>query len=573
MSEMKLGKITTTPKGEWSSTASYERLDIVQLKGTSWIAKRANTGVEPTEGDDWMLSAEGAPQIDDTAVSAETPWSSKNTVDRFCPEITGEGNPVVLENCVEGYPLDVTASWEVQQEGSGTPHLAGCGVNQWKWGDAEGESSDNFGYPYIVNTADFPDDFVNTPISIKCFDYQGANTTLAYDTVCFYSESAECWLDKVSDGKTFTLTAKPTRVYFYVGSMSPTPAGGHYRKIMMVKGSTIPTEYDPYEENIRPIVARKSVTVDSYNGKNLLDVSKCKPHSGVYNLTIELIDGDIIHFYGTPNVTTAGHYWMAFLEVPDYSLSGKGYKITYYPIGDTPLTSVYGLRTADERAIATGINLAPDTAVDFKFRIMVSVDTPTEYEPFKGQSQAVYTPSIATAAGSFDKDGNGTEDLVFYQFDGTEDWKNTTATTRYWAYLTKQLGVNLLDNGDGAPKMYCDRFVYESMTNYKNMVGSCSHDITPCFNTPYATVDEWKAYLAEQYAAGTPVTMACALQTKRTFTVSKSGEALAYNPITCAISDADTMTVSAREDPIKIIANLTDRISALEAAATDISEV
>lgn len=102
-----------------------------------------------------------APQIDDTAVSAENPWSSRKIVETLCPPLEGSGNPVTCEP-VAGYPLGVVASWEPTQAGEGEPSpdnirpISGrdavkverCGRNLIKpiW-----KSKSESGISYIVN--------------------------------------------------------------------------------------------------------------------------------------------------------------------------------------------------------------------------------------------------------------------------------------------------------------------------------------------------------------------------------------------------------------------------------------
>lgn len=57
--------------------------------------------------------------IDDTQIDGKG-WSSKHIVDMLCPAIEEVGNPVQCYP-VPGYPLDIVASWEPTQEGSGEP--------------------------------------------------------------------------------------------------------------------------------------------------------------------------------------------------------------------------------------------------------------------------------------------------------------------------------------------------------------------------------------------------------------------------------------------------------------------
>ncbi len=58
MAKTRLAKVVLTIKGVWSPTVEYEKLDLVNHLGSSYIAKRDNIGVTPVEGDDWSLSAE-----------------------------------------------------------------------------------------------------------------------------------------------------------------------------------------------------------------------------------------------------------------------------------------------------------------------------------------------------------------------------------------------------------------------------------------------------------------------------------------------------------------------------------
>lgn len=56
---------------------------------------------------------------DDSSIG-DKPWSSKHIIDMLCPPLEESGNPVVCYP-VAGYSLGVKASWELVQEGSGTP--------------------------------------------------------------------------------------------------------------------------------------------------------------------------------------------------------------------------------------------------------------------------------------------------------------------------------------------------------------------------------------------------------------------------------------------------------------------
>ena len=53
------GRILIMPKGEWNAETDYDMLDLVRHDNASWISKRPNKGVEPSESnsDDWQVMA------------------------------------------------------------------------------------------------------------------------------------------------------------------------------------------------------------------------------------------------------------------------------------------------------------------------------------------------------------------------------------------------------------------------------------------------------------------------------------------------------------------------------------
>ena len=57
-----LGKVSLTPKGEYSPDTAYTALDVVSYGGNSWLALQSVTGVAPVEGENWMLLAQKGDQ-------------------------------------------------------------------------------------------------------------------------------------------------------------------------------------------------------------------------------------------------------------------------------------------------------------------------------------------------------------------------------------------------------------------------------------------------------------------------------------------------------------------------------
>lgn len=59
------GRILIIPKGDYDSTVTYEMLDLVRHNNASWISKKENKGVEPSESnsDTWQVMAKDGASV------------------------------------------------------------------------------------------------------------------------------------------------------------------------------------------------------------------------------------------------------------------------------------------------------------------------------------------------------------------------------------------------------------------------------------------------------------------------------------------------------------------------------
>ena len=83
------------------------------------------------------------------------------------------------------------------------------------------------------------------------------------------------------------------------------------------------------------------------------------------------------------------------------------------------------------------------------------------------------------------------------------------------------------------------------------------------FNVPFENVDDWKNYLAAQYAAGTPVYVVFKYANKvnEPFTATGAQPLPALSGTNTVLTDADSATVTGRADPIKRITDLEDAVA------------
>lgn len=84
----KLGKAGFTPKGAWSATETYNRLDVVYYKGSSYIVvNNGVTGVTPSETDqNYIIMAAGQESDEvvtryDYANDDSFPWRGFKNID------------------------------------------------------------------------------------------------------------------------------------------------------------------------------------------------------------------------------------------------------------------------------------------------------------------------------------------------------------------------------------------------------------------------------------------------------------------------------------------------------------
>ena len=75
----------------------------------------------------------------------------------------------------------------------------------------------------------------------------------------------------------------------------------------------------------------------------------------------------------------------------------------------------------------------------------------------------------------------------------------------------------------------------------------------------------FKAYLAAQAAAGTPVMVVYKLATPTTITATGGQQIVALEGVNTVITDGDSVTVTGRADPVATVQVLADRVAALEA--------
>ena len=115
-------------------------------------------------------------------------------------------------------------------------------------------------------------------------------------------------------------------------------------------------------------------------GKNLLDPSKVSTITA-YGLTITF-SNNVFSISGTPTAQSASLAFN-FIDYSDYSLSGKNYVIQALENLGTPIKSIYGFRTEQEKRIAIVFDSVANPTINTTFKLSVSTTSQTVWSPYE----------------------------------------------------------------------------------------------------------------------------------------------------------------------------------------------
>lgn len=521
-----------------------------------------------------------APQIDDGAISRDSPWSSRQIIDTLCPALEETGNPVVCYP-VAGYPLGVVAKWEPTQAGSGEPYPAGGGKNVIPY------PTNSYRYPQIRNG------LTVTSNADGSYTVNGTATASTYFLICDLAKLG------IEDFGAFALSGCPkggaSSTYYlalYDGNKwtSDTGAGntgtigtiaaGARIEITIVAGYTAnnlifwpqlekgsaPTAYAPYE-NIRPISGRTEISVERC-GVNLLDILKYAPNG--YNLSGKNILKSNTTYTFSP-IKSSNIAFAVFLTdsiepteaKKQINLTGiycnEGASVTFTTPNETsefPYIWIAGAKA--------GIHLAwPDV----KFMLAVATTAPVAYTPYRGDTLDLQLPGTIYG---------GNVDAV--TGDGTKTWAIANLTDKPLLY------VNTHANSANA---YVSAFWLWEDISGKNNQRSAKTNIFSVIDwndaVPFKKPTMWVANssfgivlpkadfgltdestdaeilsVATKYIQSLPVPLMIAYELAIPAPITATGAqpipALAgCNTI---LTDADTVTVTGRADPAHAIAAL-----------------
>lgn len=336
---------------------------------------------------------------------------------------------------------------------------------------------------------------------------------------------------------------------------------------------------DPSPENIRPIKGRDSVAVERCGG-NVIEFLSTNQNDFPENIKMAVDAEKNITINGTlvrgANIIIGmcrlhwvkGKTYTMYIKKAGGSASlGSGDSITFaYSLftqdynhffrGDTRSTNLDAYIASDAALAETELIFMlqcwrPNTVFNnFKFQIEVVEGTaaPTTYKPYIG---SIYTVTLLSTIYGGEVDavtGAGDEKAKILTIDGAEI--KFTNRNNYWN-LPFRSAQGIAKNG-----VICSSHINKDKFGVNityEFIFVMSSDMAGLFANP----DELNAYCAAQYAAGTPVQIAYKLADPVPFQATGNGPLLPIPGETNTVmTDADSVTVTGRADPIRIIRQL-----------------
>lgn len=323
---------------------------------------------------------------------------------------------------------------------------------------------------------------------------------------------------------------------------------------------------DPSPDNIRSIKGRDAVTVTRC-GQNLLEpIWKSKTRNGIQ--WIVNADGSI-----TIRGTATGREYIKLLNfktpksLPDglYTLTlgtklpeGSDALMGHYNNANKYIGNLMAIDSGESYASANlnGVG-ALDCYIECKAGCIIDIvvypmlvqgdKLPDAYIPYNGDSATLTLPETIYGGTVNAVTGEGAQTHVLTLLTGQENWRKAESGA-----LSAPVPIGKAIRGAYALcSVAPPEYAYSGGGIYTTTDTIIFGDR---FGAQYAGVEAWTAYLATQYAAGTPVQVVYKLATPIGFQASDGDTMPALGGINTVLTDADSAEVTGREDLIHAIA-------------------
>lgn len=486
-----------------------------------------NIDIEPTcavvyNGELWLGSKQGIFKIgkaseNNKEISMKKDEEERYFIDGVTKQETGTesyktatGKEILIEDGENNKGLEIKVNGESTQNGTPTPdnpiEIENIeGKNIWNKSEISEKTS-------TVNMNVGELNVKDVPIPFTFSSYLISNALTDTNVRVSFVDSNNSNIGAVKYGNTVTSTNKRSSI-----TINEIPEGtvkikfgirmqdgGHTEKTQLEAG-TVATEYVPYN----------SLAV-KVTGKNLFDIKKSNNINSGTDFSIA--DNKIIinnnnsgyGIYADFNLKPNTQYTVSSKSIWNITRPGNaGWRIrrgkTWLDLSGKDIYSFVTDNNTEYRlAYYIGI---PNTNVGTVELTEIQLEEETqltEFEPYKEQTATFpLSEGQKLMEGSYLADDGIHHSRKQVVLDGSEGWKDSYYDTYGFFYIA------LTDKAYGKTNLICSHFkTSENETKYSDVVNGRNNNTNICFypNTSIATtLAEWKAYLAEQYANGTPV--------------------------------------------------------------------
>lgn len=347
---------------------------------------------------------------------------------------------------------------------------------------------------------------------------------------------------------------------------------------------------EPSPENIRPISGRESVAVERC-GENVIELLSTNDSSSTIKIAVDsekniTLNGTVVERTNIV-IGMCRLHWVAGKTYTMY-VKKVGGSVSLGCVGD--ITFAYSLFTPDynhyfcgdtnstnlDAYIASGAALVETELIfmlqcwrtntvfnNFKFQIEVIEGTtaPTTYKPYISNIYTLTLPETVYGGEVDAVTGEGEHKWGLVTFDGSEAWTigGLAADKRDWYYVSPKI-VDAINEMPKSGNEICSHYPHYDVSN--NNTGKGCALVWSAFRVRWGDIipentDAWKSYLAAQAAAGTPVQIAYKLAEPVPFRATGNGPIMPLEgEINTVMTDADSVRVTGRADPIRIIQQL-----------------
>lgn len=312
----------------------------------------------------------------------------------------------------------------------------------------------------------------------------------------------------------------------------------------------------PSPENIRPIKGRDSVKVErcGANLSKISDISTPNKTLIPVELPTEIVT-DIEISFDTLNAEIKNVGTAFFLNKAD----GKWKAITVQDFG---ISTAGKIPNGRKTAVFHGVTFKTVETVIVKNgycnwsgdvnNFCVSIIQNAPYTPYIGQTNTLTLPETVYGGEVDAVTGDGNENTKIITLDGTTN--KFRLSNEFWN-LPQNSSPGIRDGYD----TNCSHFPSKTFGGNRNK--GYLFTKPKLMENYFQDVNAFNAYLAAQYAAGTPVQIAYKLAEPVPFTATGAQPIPALAGANIVLTDADSATVTGRADPIKRITDLEDAVA------------